>query len=150
MTTLTEEIDIQKQLNEVNLKYGVDYLSFLDSTMARFWYYSDQSRTQIREILSKCDQVDLLSDETLKSWGVYYSDKKYGEDIFLTKPGIQITPSDMGAKSLPGMHGYTPEHPDSDAMWMSNYEPSKYPNEVKDIFNCMEEKVNEIIKERKT
>ena len=148
MTTLTDELNINQYLEKTGLKFGADYLSFLDSTMARFWYFSDESRKKVRDCLSSCDKVTLIPDDTLKEWGVYFDDFKYGEDIYLTDPGVQIVPSDMGANSLPGMHGYSPEHPDSDAMWMSNYEPGKYPTEVKEIFNCTKEKIDEIVREK--
>ena len=70
-----------------------------------------------------------------------FEDQRYGEDIFRLEPGVQIAPSDMGKDALPGMHGYTPDDKDSDAIWLSNYTPEKPPAEVKDIFECMLERV---------
>ena len=98
MTTLTSEINIQSKLDELSESFGVDYLSFLDSTMARFWYFSDEARKNIREKMSSVDEIELLTKEKLDEWGVYFSDHKYGEDIYLTKPGVQIVPGDMGQK----------------------------------------------------
>ena len=60
---------------------------------------------------------------------------------------MQIVPSDMGAKALPGMHGYTPDDKDSDAMWMSNYEPENYPKK-KEYFRLYMDKIEEIMGEK--
>ena len=72
MTTLTSEVDIQAKISELNEEFGVDYLSFLDSTMARFWYFSEDARKNIREKLSSINEIELLSKEKLEEWGVYY------------------------------------------------------------------------------
>tara|TARA_B100000925_G_scaffold291919_1_gene282484 strand:+ start:6668 stop:7822 length:1155 start_codon:yes stop_codon:yes gene_type:complete len=141
MTTLSKVVDIQKALKETSLDEGKDYLSFLDSTMARFWYYSDNAQEVIRKKLSELPYGKILSNDELKKMGILFEDQRYGEDIFLVDPGVQIAPSDMGKDALPGMHGYTPDDKDSDAIWLSNYTPEKPPVEVKDIFECMLERV---------
>jgi len=144
MTTLIEEVDIKSIIEDSELSAGIDYISFLDSTMARFWYENDKAKNKIHRKLASLKYGHFLSIDEMKSMGIYYPDSKYGEDIFLVSPGIQIVPSDMSPNSLPGMHGYTPDDKDSDACWMSSFQPTKPPKEVKDIFHCMMEKMNEV------
>ena len=120
MTTLTKEIDINPIISSTGLKFGEDYLSFIDSTMLRLWYTSSESKQKIREsVLSSDLPGRFLSIDEMKEWGVYFEDGKYGDDIFLMNPGVQLNPSDMGGKALPGMHGYDPSDQDSDAIWMT-------------------------------
>jgi hypothetical protein len=38
-----------------------------------------------------------------------------------------------------GMHGYHPDDPDSDAIFLSNSVPSVTVRTISDIFQCMEE-----------
>ena len=146
MTTLTETVDLKSEINKLGLLEGEDYLSFYDSTMARFWFYTDKAKQEITNILSSKSYGKILDEGELVSWGINFQDRRYGDIIFLLSPGVQIAPSDMGNDALPGMHGYSPEHEDSDAIWLSTYQPKKYPKEVKEIFNCMMEKIDRIEK----
>ena len=149
MTTLIEEFDINPTLKSLNLEYGVDYLSFIDSTMLRIWYLNKDHTHKIRSAIENCGiKGHFLSEGEMREWGVFFEDGKYGDDIFLMEPGYQLNPSDMGGKALPGMHGYNPSDKDSDAVWMSNYRPSQPPEEVRSIFNCMIEKINLIEKNK--
>ena len=148
MTSLEKEVNIKPLLEESGLKFGEDYLSFIDSTMLRIWYLNNHSKELLRKRI-EAENIPgrFLSIEEMKKWGVYFEDGKYGDDIFLVDPGVQLNPSDMGNMALPGMHGYDPSDKDSDAVWMSNFYPEKDPVEVKDIFDCMLEKINQIKKE---
>lgn len=149
MTTLIDEFDINPILKSLNLEYGVDYLSFIDSTMLRIWYLNKSHKQKIRSAIENCGiKGHFLSEAEMLDWGVFFEDGKYGDDIFLMEPGYQLNPSDMGGKALPGMHGYSPNDKDSDAVWMSNYGPSEPPEEVRGIFNCMIEKINLIEKNK--
>ncbi len=144
MTSLTDTIDLQSEIKQLGLVEGKDFLSFLDSTMARFWFYTDEARDEVCNLLNSKKYGKILSEKELSSWGIDFKDHRYGDAIFLLDPGVQLAPSDMGRDPLPGMHGYSPDHEDSDAIWLSNYEPKKYPIEVKEIYNCMMEKIEEV------
>jgi len=147
MTTLKNEVDILPILKSLNLEFGNDILYFIDSTMARIWYLNKEHRNRVRnKIISANVPGRFLSVDEMREWGILFEDGKYGDDIFLAEPGIQFNPSDMGNKALPGMHGYDPSDDDSNAIWASNYRPKVEPMEVKDIFQCMEEKISELIK----
>jgi len=47
---------------------------------------------------------DVLADEK-KRYGIESKDYKYGDEIFLLNPGIQLVPSDTGSNRHPGIHG---------------------------------------------
>ena len=150
MTSLKQEVNIYPIIDQLNLKFGTDYLSFVDSTMFRVWYLNPEVRNLIRDTIANSNIPGrFLSELELIDWGINFPDHKYGDDIFLVNPGVQLNPSDMGGKALPGMHGYDPSDDDSYAIWLSNYRPSKSPKKVKDIFYCINEKINEMASESK-
>jgi len=43
----------------------------------------------------------------------------------------------MGLAPITGMHGYHPDHPDSDASLLSNVVPATDPRRIADIFGLM-------------
>lgn len=136
MTTYTESFDVQSILKSTGLTEGVDYDVLLDATIARFWYYNDSAKEIIRKSLN-ADKIKHIQPEQLIEWGCDFEGDKYGEDFYLVDPGVQIVPNDFGKKPLKGMHGYTPEHKDSNACFLANFEPEKDPQWVGDFFDLM-------------
>ena len=54
-------------------------------------------------------------------------------------PGIQLVPSDMGNKPIPGMHGFSPDDRDSTACILSVDELPEHPREIADFFRLMKQ-----------
>ncbi len=144
MTTLTETLDLKKTIDSLPLKFGTDYVAVYDSTIARFWFFNSIAENMITRKLSKITEGKILTRQEKKDYGVYFEDNMYGELYFLTNPGVQIAPSDMGLKALPGMHGFSPDHPDSDASFLSNKEYSHKPEWVGDFFKIMKNEIKRI------
>ena len=78
-----------------------------------------------------------LTPDEKSALHVDFSDGAYGDEIFLVDPGIQIVPSDMGAKPIPGMHGFSPDDPDSTACFLSLRPLPENPREIADFFRLM-------------
>ena len=51
--------------------------------------------------------------------------------------GVIIVPSHMGTKPIAGMHGYHPDHPDSDASLLSNVPSPVRSEAITDVFHIM-------------
>jgi len=120
MHNVTENYDLIADLETLGLEWNRDYAAFYDSTMARFWFLNESSRAPITEALTNHPKGRILPDKELKTLGVYFEDRQYGELIFQLNSGIQIVPSFMGVEPLKGMHGYNPTDPDSFAAISSN------------------------------
>lgn len=148
MTTLTHEVDVESYIKPLGYKLGKDYMSYYDSTMAHFWFFNKKCRADILKILPTIPHSRLLNDEDKKRYGIDFSDSMYGEEILLMEAGTQIVPSDMGKKSLPGMHGFAPEDKDSDASWLGTDKLDKSPHWVGDYFTVMLDYMNRLVKER--
>ena len=84
-----------------------------------------------------------LSAEEEKHYGIYRSDRQFGDAIFLMDPGIQIVPSDMGQRPLNGMHGFAPEDKDSQAVILSTEAIPERILRVADYFSLMRQRIEE-------
>lgn len=135
MTPLRGTADIPAAIKKTSLKWGKDYASAIDSTMARFWWIED-AKEKVEAAL-KDFPGHWLDESEMKRYGIYREDRKFGDAIFLADPGIQFVPGDMGIKPLNGMHGYAPEDEDSDACWLSTEAVPEGVKRVRDYFGAM-------------
>jgi hypothetical protein len=83
----------------------------------------------------------LLSDDELKQLGIFFEDRIYGDLIFLMNPAIQIVPSYMGNKRMPGLHGFHPSEADSCACLLSNRPLPDDLTRIHHIYRLMERDV---------
>lgn len=144
MAETTGEIDLMSAVESLGLEHERDYLAFYDSTMGRFWFHNERARVAITDMLRGTDRGTVLSDDELRSEGVFFEDGRYGELVFLMDPGVLIVPSYMGARAPRGMHGFTPEHEDSDAVIMSNVPIEPAPKRIADSFRIMRDSLEHL------
>ncbi len=137
MHDITEGYDLISDIQETGLRWNEDYVAFYDSTMARFWFLTDEARQKITARLNTHPKGRLLTDDALKHEGIYFADHLYGELIFLINSGIQIVPSFMGIKQIKGMHGYSPQDADSAASICSNRELPESLTKIHQIYHLM-------------
>lgn len=140
MAPVTERIDLVKKIDELGWKMPDHYLAVYDSTMARFWYFDEGARSSIRDCLHAQTCGQILSDAELQELGVYFADRRYGESIFLLNRGYMFYRSDFHSGNwLPnGMHGYHPDDPYSDGVFLSNQQPTSPLHSIRDIHSYME------------
>jgi hypothetical protein len=66
----------------------------------------------------------ILSDDDLETLGILFPDHRYGELVFLLDPGWLVGGSDFNGRWTPdGMHGYHPDDPSSDGVFLSKARP---------------------------
>ena len=145
MTPLTRTVDLKSAVEKTPLVFGRDYGACYDSTMFRATFLAPGAEETIRKALEPFAEYGRwLSEEEEKRYGIYRADRKFGDAIYLMNPGIQIVPSDMGAKPLNGMHGFAPEDKDSQAVILSTDEIPERIRKVADYFGLMKERIEEI------
>lgn len=137
MATVNQDIDMMSDIEALPLEYGKDYVAVYDSTMARFWFKNDLAKSMISEKLNTLDYGKTLSKPELEALGCDFEGDQFGEMIYLLDPGSIIVPSHMGLKTITGMHGYHPDHEDSDAALLSNVSTPVPLNSITDIFHLM-------------
>ena len=139
MTPVKNHYDLMKEVAATGYKCPKYYLTVYDSTMARFWFFNETARAGITSLLGKPSCGRILSDSELRSLGVFFDDRRFGEVIFLLDPGWIFSKSDFnGPQWMPaGMHGYHPEDRYSDAIFLTNQEPGKEVRTIADVYRCM-------------
>ncbi len=120
MAAVHKELDISGIMASLSLRMPKDYLMFLDSSMARFWFHSQTAERAIRQRLGGLSGGRWVPQEEMDELGVGFADRAYGEAVYLCDPGVVILPSFMGSAPLAGMHGYHPDDADSYTTLLSD------------------------------
>ena len=97
-------------ISKQKFRLGNDYLVFYDATMVRLWFNNKECKRSIMDTMSRIDGIRLLNDSELNTLGCLFSDRRYGEIIYLADGGKIISPNFFGSQShVRGMHGYHPQ-----------------------------------------
>ena len=151
MTPLTHTEDLRSAIEKCGLTFGKDYGACYDSTMLRVTFLKPEAEPVIRDAVKPFeDSGHWLTEAEEKRYGIYRSDRCFGDAIFLMNPGVQIAPSDMGAQALNGMHGFAPEDKDSQAVILSTDEIPDDIRRVADYFRLMKRRIEELASARRT
>jgi predicted AlkP superfamily pyrophosphatase or phosphodiesterase len=145
MAPVHQRIDLVNTVDGCGFSMPHDYLAVYDSTMARFWFFSERAKSEITNLLAKLPCGRVLTDSGLRELGIFFPDRRYGEIVFLLNPGWLISKSDFnGAGWNPrGMHGYHPDDPNSDGIFLSSEAPSFDVRTIADVYRCMEEAITD-------
>ncbi len=135
MTPVVRHFDLAQRIAALKLKMPRDYLAVCDSTMTRFWFFNERARASINGCLSSVSCGCILSDDDLRRLGVFFNDRRYGELVFLLRPGWLFSQSNFNGNSWRprGMHGYDPADSFSDAIFLSNRPPSVPMRTIADV-----------------
>jgi len=105
-----------------------NYIYFLDANFARFWFRDEGEEHRVQKILSQLENIGfILTEEHLQKYNTNMPDNRYGDLIFYVDAPFHLTTAPpiamrMIASRFVSMHGYLPDHPDSDAVFISNKE----------------------------
>jgi hypothetical protein len=106
MSLVRGRIDVLDMLKQLDSRIIKDYIVFLDSTMARFWFFSERSREEIEGLFENLNSGHFLSSEEKKFLRIS-RDPRYGELIFVLDEGYVIHPDFFHrSRIVKGMHGY--------------------------------------------
>lgn len=122
MANCDKHLDLRAKIDALGFTFGEDYSVVYDSTMARFWFFNDRARATITLCLEGVPEGEILSDAELTDLGTLFTDRYFGELIFLMEEGTLIVPSHMGERPIRAMHGYHPDAPHSYASLCSNHD----------------------------
>lgn len=107
MVPVTRRIDVLKALDVTGLRVGRDYLAFLDSTMARFWFNSEAAGDAIRLVLDGLGCGSFITDEDLRASNLPVNREEHGEAIYALHEGALVYPDFFHRRTtIRGMHGY--------------------------------------------
>jgi len=109
MVDVKGTVDIKGKLKRLSLKIPQDYVYFLDSTMARFWFLSNKARSLIEKMLSDIPNGHILSQEEKEKLRINFEHNTYGDILFWVDKGYLIFPNffqSVSSEKTRGMHGY--------------------------------------------
>lgn len=138
MTPVMRRVDVAAEIERLGFRMPEDYLAAYDSTMARFWFFRDEAREKIVRVLDGLDCGHVLAAAEQERLGIRFPNRRYGDLIFLMHPAWLISRSGYSGGWMPnGMHGYHPDDPHSDGVFLSNRPPDLPVREIRDVYGCM-------------
>ena len=140
MTPVHHHYDLVKEVESLGFTMPADYLAVYDSTMARFWFFAERARREVTAHLHALRCGRMMSEAELDQLGVLFPDRRYGEVIFLLNPGWLFSRSDFNGRGWApaAMHGYHPDDPDSDGIFLSNRQPAEPVRTIADVHQLMQ------------
>ena len=98
-----------------------NFINLVEANYARFWFRNDDERAAVERILNDLEGGFILTGEHYRRYHLQMPDNRYGDLVFyLDKPAMfSKTIWGFGRKQK-SMHGYLPEHPGSDGVFLSN------------------------------
>lgn len=129
--------DLWSRLAALPFSVPREWLYFLDSTMARFWFSHPGAETAVRTLLAGETYGRVLAAEELTALGAAFPDADYGELIFLLDEGHILAPSFMGAEPVRGMHGYHPRATASFTTLVTNRGELPYPHNLYELHGTL-------------
>ena len=113
MAEVRSTLNVQESLYEAGIRQGQGVLCFLDSTMARFWFFGERAKPLVTSVLEKLQGGRTLGQADLDRYHLNYPHNCFGDLFFLADPGVLISSNFyQGTEIVKGMHGYAPESPE--------------------------------------
>ena len=144
MAEVLREYDLVAAVDALGFRMPEHYLAVYDSTMARFWFFDERARRAVAELVGGLPFARVLDDVELSALGILFPDRRYGELIALLDPGWLLASSGFnGSRWRPaGMHGYHPDDPDSDGVFLSSVAPARPVRSLADVHPTLLEAVS--------
>jgi hypothetical protein len=139
MTPVRHTCDLVARIEGLGLEMPTDYLAVYDSTMARFWFSGEEARRSVLQCLRAVPCGRVLTDDELQELGILFPDRRYGELVFLLDPGWLIGGSGFNGRGWTpaGMHGYHPDDPYSDGIFLRSHPPATEVRGIGDVYPLM-------------
>ncbi|MBI9054682.1 MAG: alkaline phosphatase family protein [Bacteroidales bacterium] len=107
MVNVKKYINLERILKKLPLQIEKDYIYFLDSTMARFWFYNEKAEKLIYHALAELEGGSWINDEDKTQYKIRYNHNKFGDAIWWVNDESIISPNFWQCeKKIKGMHGY--------------------------------------------
>lgn len=131
-------LNLLSELGRETLNLGDDYLCFIDATLALFWPKNGVVEEKILKVLGKIRLGKVLDESLQKKYHIRFNDERYGEIIFVLKPGETFFPNFFSPFSvMKGLHGYLPEDQVQKGFLISSKRFSHPLRHVKDFRNLL-------------
>jgi hypothetical protein len=134
MVEVKDTWNLWKEVDSLGFSYGDDYIMFLDSTLARFWFKNSDAEQKIKDLFIKSRKGRIVD---FKNKSIH---NLFGELIFQVNPGTLILPNFYQDKADKATHGYSDSCKEERAFYIFHKEgmkPWKKDIKMKDIYNLI-------------
>lgn len=107
MGPVESKVNVLAALKKVDAEPAKDYVVFVNSTLAVFWYLTEKGRTAIEAALPTIPGTQLV-DEAKRQELRIPTDRRWGDRMLAADPGVLFWPDyfHVADSSIVGMHGY--------------------------------------------
>lgn len=107
MVPVTGHVDLISLFRRLPVRIPEDYIVFLNSTVANFWFGTNRVRKIVTKELGNIEQGMVLDKPKLEELGIDGIGAEYGDLLFALKEGHVFFPDFYRRREPPkGMHGY--------------------------------------------
>lgn len=97
------------------------FIHMIEANYARFWFRTDRERSIVERVLSSLEGGYILTDEQMRRYHVCMPDRRFGDLIYYLDRTAIFSKTVWGfSRKQKSMHGYLPEYPDSEGVFLSN------------------------------
>jgi hypothetical protein len=107
MAPVEREVDVLGALADVDAEPAEDYVVFVNSTLAVFWYLTEQGRREVQAKLPEIEGARVLDEEERRERRIP-REQRWGEDMLAAESGVLFWPDYFHVRdtTIRGMHGY--------------------------------------------
>lgn len=113
--------------------FGKEFVCFLDSTIIHFWYLNSSIKGKIRQLLESYHVGSFLSKEQIHELHINFSNRLYGDDVFLVDPPYSLFPNFISLVRPKAMHAYHPMYAHQHGMFSFKSETAEINPDVKKV-----------------
>lgn len=112
--TVTDRVDIYREL-PFRLE---EFPHIVDDMFVRVWVRSEDERQAVVAGLEQVRGLTILGDDALRTFGLYFDDKRYGDIVAVLDNGVLFEYNTWGPRPSPykSVHGYLPAGDDGKAF----------------------------------
>jgi hypothetical protein len=122
MRDVSSTDNVLSVIQALPLEIEKEYMIFLDSTIARFWFYTPKAKELIVNALSRTGKGHILSNEEIMKYNIDFDSDIYGHSVYLSDPGKIILPNfyTIRGGAVKAMHGWSPDDDLQDSFYFCN------------------------------
>jgi len=107
MAPVDERVNVLNAIKKLDVKPAKDYVVFVNSTLAVFWYLTEKGRNVIEAALPGIQGARVVSEEERRERRIP-TNRQWGDRMLAANPGVLFWPDYFHVKDsvIRGMHGY--------------------------------------------
>lgn len=107
MAPVRQRVDVLRALKRVKAKPARDYVVFVNSTLAVFWYLTEKGRREVEPALANLPGTRLVEEVERRERRIPV-DRVWGDRMLAAEPGTMFWPDYFHVvdSTIRGMHGY--------------------------------------------